>query len=384
MLEDSTSPLRILLDGDPRAPHQGRLGGALAARGHSVVVLGADDVVAMIRDEHGQRCEQIQRPARLLGPLQARALVNKALAAKIDVVHLNYVRPEQEAWLLPNAPPFVATAWGSDINEHDFPRAPAYNNRVDRVLRGAAAVTGDSVPMVAQLKRRARSERGRPTDLVMWGVDIAKFSRDRHWQRSRQLRAELGVSEDQLVLLSPRQNTPNYHTDRIVAAFAQSSWPSVGVLVIKLHGRAGQAERRQKLQDQAAALGVAERLRFAGKCAYEDLPAVYLMADAAVSALEADGVPSTFCELMALGVPILATNLMSYEGVLDEGRGLLVPVADSAAMADAMSALGQQSEKREAISRKARKHALGALSWSRSIDQWLALYALALGRQPTS
>lgn len=350
----------------------------MAARGHRVIVLGADDVVAMIQREHSQNCEQLARPSRWLGPLQGRALVKKARAAGVDIVHLNYVRPEQEAWLLPDAPPFIATAWGSDVNEHDFPRPESYTRRVDNILRGASAVTGDSVPMIGRLRTRMAGETSPEPELVMWGVDTELFAADRHRKRAGELRLGLGIADDELCLLSPRQNTSNYHTDRIIAAFARSTWPAKGVLVIKLHGRAGQGERRHKLIHHALEAGVAERVRFAGKYTYEDLPAVYAMADAAVSALEADGVPSTFCELMALGVPIVATDLDSYEGVLDEGRGMLVPPADVDAMAAAFDQLAESAELRASFARKGREHAVSALSWERSVTRWEQLYYDAL------
>ena len=332
----------------------------------------------MIRDEHGQTCEALDRPPRLLGPLQERALVKKALSAGVDLVHLNYLRPEQGAWLRSGAPPFIATAWGSDVNEHDFPRPPAYRARIDRILRGAAAVTGDSVPMVQRLQNRLGDAPRHPVELVMWGVDTALFARDRHQARAAELKAELGIEPGDLVLLSPRQNIANYHTDRIVRAFANSAWPRHGVLVIKLHGRAVEAENKARLTALATELGVLERVRFAPKTSYDDLPAIYAMADAAVSALEADGVPSTFCELIALGVPILATDLDSYEGVLDEGRGVLVPPGDVVAMAAGMDRLCEDPALRAALAQKGRDHALSALSWRVSVDRWLALYERAL------
>ena len=115
--------------------------------------------------------------------------------------------------------------------------------------------------------------------------------------------------------------------------------------MIKLHGRREEIPYLESLRALMAELGVGDRVKLADPCPYGELPGLYAMADAAVSLLEVDGVPSTFCELAALGVPIVASDLPAYEGVLQhEERALLVPPRDHEALVAALDRLLEEPD----------------------------------------
>ena len=380
MQRDATERHRtVLLDGDPRAPQQARLGAALAARGHRVIVLDAPEIVRQIEDEFGQRCEALERPLSGLGPAGWPMLVAAARWRGVDVVHLNYLEPRQRPWTLPGAPPYVATVWGSDLNTVDFPRTPTFIAQIDRILAGAAAITADSSPLLAMARQRAGPEASEPSELVFWGVDTEAFDPAGQVEASEAMRHDLGIDEGELVLLAPRQIAPHYHADRVIEAFAQSTWPAQGVLVLKLHGKEGEQAARRQLQTLADGLGVGPRLRFAPRCPYDSLPAVYAMADVGISALEADGVPSTFLELMALEVPVVATELPSYRGVLEPDRAMLVPAGDLATMTAAFDRLCQDAPWRASLATRAREWVVAHADWKGCVDRWEALYEQAIG-----
>jgi glycosyltransferase involved in cell wall biosynthesis len=374
--------MTVLLHGDPRAPQQARLGAALAARGHRVIVADAPAVAATIRGEHGQACETVSLPSFGPGILRRFWAKRRAHALGVDVVHLNFIRPWHDIWSkMQGGPPYVATAWGTDINEEVFKKPRRVTARVDHVLAHAAALTADSVPLLAKAKAKARAGGAAeiPSDLVLWGVDLQSFDRARVLDGSARWRRALGVEPGQRVLLSPRQTKPHYHVDRILRAFAASRWAKGDVFVIKLHGRPEEAPYVAELKALAASLGVAERVRFADPCPYPELPALYAAADAAVSLLEMDGVPSTFCELMALEVPIVASDLPAYEGVLEDGdRALLVPPQDHGALARALDRLIEEPDLGPRLASRGRAWALSRADWQRCVDQFEALYRSAI------
>jgi len=235
-----------------------------------------------------------------------------------------------------------------------------------------------------ELLRKARARAGgsqAPIELVFWGVDRALFSPERVAARAVELKRSLGIPEGARVLLSPRQNKPHYHVDRILRAFAASAFANGGVMVIKLHGREDDAEHEARLRQLARDLEVEASIRFAPACSYEDLPAVYALGDVAVSALEADGVPSTFCELMSLGVPLIATDLPGYEGVLEhETRALLVRPGDHEALVIALDKLATSPDLRARLAKNGAEWAKENADWERCVDRWEALYQGAIGR----
>lgn len=368
----------ILLDGDPAAPQQARLGAALAQRGWRVVVLDAPKVVAQMRSEFRAPCEDLRAVPGVLAGLRRRHLAWLARRWSVDVVHLNFLRPAQLAWAADGMPPYVATAWGSDLNDEVIRRSPAYVRDVNRILRQAAAVTADSWPLLRKAEARM-GDNPAPRRLVLWSADLAQFDRAQAEGLAARFRSELGIAAGQRVLLSPRQPQRHYHQERIVEAFARSRWASEGVLVLKRHGKGGEEGYLAEVLAVAARLGVGERVRLAPRVAYDELAGLYVMADAAVSLPEADGVPSTFLELMALEVPIVASDLPAYEGVLDRDHtALLVPPTDVGALAAAFDRLLVEPGLSARLATAGRTWAMAHADWSRAVDAWEELYDVAM------
>ncbi len=369
----------VLLDGDPQAPQQARLGAALAARGWNVLVLDAPHVADQICREFGQPCKELHSLPRRLFALHAWHLQRMARSHHVDVVHLNFVTPRQRVWVgEAKGPAYVATAWGSDLNREIFRRSAAHDAAVDAILAGASAVTADSWPLLRKAEARMGNNPA-PRQWILWGADLQQFSRAAATDNAQAIRLQLGIPAGAKVLLSPRQPQRHYHVERIVEGFAASRWATEGVLVLKLHGKSGEDAYLYELMALAKRLGVADRVLLAPRVPYDQLPGLFALADAAVSLPEADGVPSTFLELMAMQVPIVATDLPDYEGVLPHGeRGLLVPAKDKHALVRALDQLLEQPQETAAMVERARQWALANADWSQSVAQWEALYRQAI------
>lgn len=375
----TTRPLTVLLDGDPAAPQQARLGAALTQRGHRVIVLDAPKIIRQMKEEFGATAESMSSLPRWLGPLRNRDLHKKAREARVDVVHINFILPHREVWTLPGAPACVVTAWGSDLNREVFARSSSHEASVHRMLQGAHAVTADSLPL---LKKAAASMGANPAprEQVFWGVDLHTFDRRKVEAETAQMREQLGIGPTERVLLSPRQLATHYHIDRIVRGFALSEWPKDGVLVIKQHGKPHEAEYLSVVLGLAKHSGVKDRVRLAPRMPYEQLPALYAMAEAAVSLPEADGVPSTFLELMAVQVPVICWNLAAYGGVVKNGErgGLTVPKGDQGALIDAINRLHADPELGRRLGEAGEVWARQNADWTACVDKWLVLYQRAM------
>ncbi|MRG93434.1 glycosyltransferase family 4 protein [Polyangium spumosum] len=368
--------LTVVLHGDPAATQQTRLAFALASRGHHIVLCDAPEIAARVRAAYPDRCAEMSSQPRLPMFLRRALTRRRARALGADVVHLNSLKHWHALWI--GLLPYIATAWGSDLNDEVFPKPKHVTRAVDRVLAHADAVTADSNALLRKARARAKDSRA-PFELVFWGVDRALFDPAKAAPGARAMRERLGIAPGVRVLLSPRQNKPHYHVDRILRAFAASAWSRDGVMVIKLHGRDDDAVHEARLRALAAELGVTDLVRFAPPCDYEELPAMYAMADVAVSALEADGVPSTLCELMSLGVPVVATDLPDYAGVLaHDERALLVPPGDHGALVGALDRLAASPELGARLATHGKAWVEEHADWERCVDRWEALYRKAV------
>jgi len=111
----------------------------------------------------------------------------------------------------------------------------------------------------------------------------------------------------------------------------------------------GDGEMRPALEAQARALGLSDRIVFAGY--REDIPSVIAGMDIVALPSINEGMGRVLVMAMALGKPIVATKVGGVPELLGEGdAGVLVPPGDPRALADAICAL---------LENPARAHALG-------------------------
>lgn len=98
----------------------------------------------------------------------------------------------------------------------------------------------------------------------------------------------------------------------------------------------GKGELLEELKTQAERFGIKDKVEFLG---FVENPFAYLArCDLFVLSSLYEGLPSTLIEAMALGLPVISTRCPTgpEEIIEDERNGLLVPVADSKAMAEAI------------------------------------------------
>jgi glycosyltransferase involved in cell wall biosynthesis len=88
-----------------------------------------------------------------------------------------------------------------------------------------------------------------------------------------------------------------------------------------------------------------------------------------------DGLPTVLLESMALGTPVVATDVVGIPEIVRDGvTGRLVPQRDASALADALQALLTSAEQRTAISRGARDLIEREFDVSRNAETLRALF----------
>lgn len=130
----------------------------------------------------------------------------------------------------------------------------------------------------------------------------------------------------------------------------------------------------QDLRDQAAAAGVADRIAFPGHA--DDLPSRLREAGLFVLSSRYEGFPNVLCEAMAVGTPVIATDIASGpREILRDGQdGVLVAPGSAEALADAIRGLMDDEARRRALGERARsvltRYALAAVieSWDRAFS----------------
>ena len=169
-------------------------------------------------------------------------------------------------------------------------------------------------------------------DVVPRGRDTARLG-SRTPQRRERVRSALGLVDEQHVFLSAGRQEHQKGQETAVEAMSEviRSHPTAVLLIA---GREGAASKR--LTDTAAAIGVTGHVRFLGH--REDLPDLMAAADVLVFPSLYEGFGGTIVEAMALGLPVVASDIPVIREVAAESA-LLTPVGSSHELAEAMTTL---------------------------------------------
>lgn len=100
---------------------------------------------------------------------------------------------------------------------------------------------------------------------------------------------------------------------------------------------AGEGPDRKQLEERAAELGIAQRVRFLGAQPREQIVELFRAADAAILSSSWENFPHMVVEALAAGTPVLAMSVGGVAEVVRDGEnGLLVPAGDTAALGEAV------------------------------------------------
>lgn len=129
----------------------------------------------------------------------------------------------------------------------------------------------------------------------------------------------------------------------------------------------GDGEEMKSLRLLSNTLGISEKVRFPGWIKPDEVQNAMRKATILVhpSTGLGDGVPNVIKEAMAVGTPVIASNVAGIPGMLDDGRcGLLVPPQNITELAKAIKSLLADHSLRLQLANAARGHA------EKNFDLW--------------
>lgn len=151
--------------------------------------------------------------------------------------------------------------------------------------------------------------------------------------------------------------------DLVLRSFAACELPGATLEI------AGAGEFLGELQRMAAALGVADRVKFLGRISEADKISLLRRAWATLFASPKEGWGITNLEAAASGTPVIASNSPGIRESVRHGEtGYLVPHGDVAAMAASMRQLSGERALVEHLGVAARRFAQG-FTWTRAADE---------------
>ncbi len=181
-------------------------------------------------------------------------------------------------------------------------------------------------------------------------------------------RARTIVGGDEPYFLYVGTVQPRKNLVRVIEAFANASKRLAGAApILVIAGKRGWLS--EGIARRAAELGIADRVRFAGYVADDDLPALYREALAFVFPSLYEGFGMPVLEAMACGAPVLTSNSSSLPEVAGNAA-LIVDPLDTGAITEGMVRLACDAALRHELRQRGYQRA-AQFTWNRCAEETL-------------
>lgn len=256
-------------------------------------------------------------------------------------------------------------------------RDPSLDPRRLRLVRLADQVTArllcDHFQAVSESAKRAavRDLGVRPERItvVPRGRDPERLGRPSE-ERRRRARAALGLAErDEVIVNVGRHEYAKGQLDLVAAVSALAAErPALRLLIA---GREGALSGELRAAVETAGLG--DRVRLLGH--RNDLPEILAAADLFAFPSLYEGLPGAVIEAMALGLPVIGSDIGPVREVVDAGGSAeLVPTASPRRLAAAIDGMLTDRRRAAALGRRGREIFEERFTLERSVQKTLDLY----------
>lgn len=209
------------------------------------------------------------------------------------------------------------------------------------------------------------------------GIDTETWSRE-HIQST--VREELGIPQSSQVLGYVGRIMPEKDLETWIraAAIVAKRYPQAKYVLV---GEGRDGTTLDELKALAGSLGIADQLIFPGF--RRDLPQVYAAFDVFVMSSLREGLPNSILEAMALGVPVVTTDVAgAKELVVNNETGFVVDQKDVQGLASSILKILDHESVRSSMGRAGRERVENDFSFLQRLRRIEDLYSQILGEKP--
>ena len=241
--------------------------------------------------------------------------------------------------------PHVLTILGGDIYDPTKFLSPHRFAPLGWTVRSVLAKSDCVVAESNDVKARAESLYGRAgIRMIRHGFRVPEFT------ALPREELDLGLRDSDFVMVAVGRLVRRKRMDALIRVLAKLR-DDVKLLIV------GDGPLRGELEAQAKALGVADRVRFAGFVSDERKFQALAASDLFTYTTEHEGFGIVYLEAMYCGLPVVTYDCGGQGDFLTDEVGTLVPAGDEAGFLAAVQELVENDERRSGMARAARAKA---------------------------
>lgn len=284
---------------------------------------------------------------------------------KPDILHAHYASSFGLLGALCKFHPFIISVWGSDIFE--FPHSSFIAKKILKYnLAKADYMMATSNALAQETKKYCTKN----ITVTPFGVDTDAF----YINKNKKI-----FNGEALVIGAIKTFEKVYGLEYLINAFAivERKFPKIPLKLVLV----GKGSCENEYRDLSKKLAIENKVIFPGYVNHTEIADYYNNLDIFVipSVRESFGVSAL--EASACGLPVIATNTGGLpEVVINNVTGIIVPVEDSNAIADALEKLIVDKNLRESLGNKGRQFVVEQYSWNNCLEKMITSYREILNK----
>jgi len=178
------------------------------------------------------------------------------------------------------------------------------------------------------------------------GVDIKRYSQA---QGGKDIRAELGIHNDAVVITCVAEFNENKNHDFLMKAWTEINKQRLNVKLLLV----GEGELSEFIKGEVKKKSLTD-VFFVGK--REDIPQILNGSDIGLLVSKREGLPRCIMEAMTAGKPVVATDIRGNRDLVKDGvNGFLVKLGDVQGLVDSILKLANDKNLRDQMGKKGRE-----------------------------
>lgn len=246
--------------------------------------------------------------------------------------------------------------------------------------RALFALTADAVITVSDRVRTGIVQSGiapeRKVISIHNGIETARFAPDR--TRSEAVRRSLGIGENQPLVTTVARLVwfKGLHDLLEAASLVLKERTDARFLIV------GSGQQLDELRAKAGALDISDKIIFAGE--RRDIPDILAAADIFALTSVSEGLPISILEAMAVGLPVVATDVGGISELVADGKtGFLAPARSPREIANRLLRLLRDPDMRRTFGAAGKDRVMRSFSPEQMVLQTNNLYRQLLSAKTT-